>query len=166
MTPPTLADISAALETVHLDRIPGATVLLSAVVGSFGRGEWEPADDVDIRLVYVLPTEAYLGLGSYWDEVEQVIDVAGLELDIVAFEVEKVARLLLKGHAPTAAWLSTWELRLRHEPAIEPLVALAGQRSTELSREAGQVGPISPADYLALDRVIQRLRMSASGAKC
>ena len=155
---PSIEDIASALSGLSLEAIPEATVLFSAVVGSVAAKRWRLGDDVDIRLIYVLPTSSYLGIGSYWDEVEEVTTASGLDLDIVALEIEKVVRLVLKGHVPTLAWVGRTELQLQHAPSIAPLISLAKRRLAALEVKSGGVRPVCPSDFAALDRLVQRVR--------
>jgi hypothetical protein len=116
---PTPPEVEAALSRLDLGE---ARLIVSTVVGSWADQTWRAGDDVDVRAVYAFEPEAYLGIRSFRDEIELVAPQgSGWELDLVAFEVEKAARLLLKGHQPTRRWLT-------------PLLEAAGMRDPDYDR--------------------------------
>jgi len=159
MNPPSRQQIEAAVRALEWGAdLEDVTVLHATVVGSFGRDHWTKGDDVDIRVVYVLPTERYLTIGSFVDEIELLSNVEGSELDVVAFEVEKIARLILKGHRPTLLWLIGTPLFSVGESLV--LSELAQARLEQLGDE-GDRPRSSPSNtlYEKLDQLVLRARL-------
>ena len=159
MNPPSYQQIEAAVRDLEWGAdLENPTLLHATVVGSLGRGDWRKNDDVDVRVVYVLPTERYLTIGSFVDEVELLSSVGGAELDVVAFEVEKVARLILKGHRPTLLWLTSAPLFSAGEtPALSELA----QARLEQLGDDGDRPPSPPSNtiYEKLDQLVLRSRL-------
>lgn len=156
MNPPSHQQIEAALRALEWGAdLDNLTLLHATVVGSLGRGDWREGDDVDVRVVYALPTERYLTIGSFVDETELLTNVSGADLDVVAFEVEKVARLILKGHRPTLLWLTNDPLYSGGESP--ELSALAQARMEQLGDEGDR--PASSTLYENLDQLVLRSRL-------
>lgn len=164
--------MDAAALAAHLDGLgreawDGGLLLGAVLTGSAGRGAWIPGEDIDVRALFAVRASRVLGLGSYADELETVRalpDVAApgpaLELDLVAFEVGKVARLLLKGHALTLDWLTAPPARrLVTSPTFEALGDLAVRRRERAA--AGEAAPLAPEDFGALDALVARARLAA-----
>ncbi len=154
--PPDAPTLLRALGSISLSAIPEAVPHYWAVAGSYARGEWQPGSDIDLRLIYSLPASDYLGLTSFWDEAEQVVAFEGLELDIVAFEIGKLARLLLKGHEPTLEWLGADHCLYQSEP-IASLRSLAILRNERL----GDRLALPPAAFETLDKLVSGIRLGA-----
>lgn len=114
-------------------------------------------DATAVRLCYAWPTDAYLGLKSYADELEPELVLDGVSYDVVAFEALKVARLVLKGHPPTLDWIVGEEPLIAGEHAPE-LVRLASERRARL--EAGAGVALEASDYDALDAWVRRVRQA------
>lgn len=160
MTPPAAKDLVAAAETLSLAAVPEATVHLAALVGP--ALDVPDRDDVPLRVVYTLPASAYVGLNSFWDETEEVVTHEGFILDVVAFELAKVARLLLKGHRPTLEWLRDSPHHVVSRPIGQALCALASSRSQRLA--AGETTPLAATEFADLNQLVVagRLGMDTS----
>lgn len=159
--------------------LAGARLLLVAAAGSWADGCWAPGHDVDLRAVYALPADRYLGLTSYRDEHEAVYQLDGWEIDWVAFEVAKAARLVIKGHPGTLAWLTRHPPLMVEEDArvlVEAARHHTDQMSTEAARatESGQSSradsPVGPTSrglptrlYQRLDALVRRARLHTRG---
>lgn len=157
MNPPAAPTLLTVAKSTTLSAIPQAVTHYWAVTGSCARKEWRQGHDVDLRSIYALPARDYLGLNSFWDETEEVVVSQGLELDIVAFEIGKLARLLLKGHEPTLDWLRS-EHCLYQSDTIAPLQGLAALRAERL----GEAVALPPEAYDSLNNLVVALRMGAS----
>ncbi|MCA9563041.1 MAG: hypothetical protein KC561_06110, partial [Myxococcales bacterium] len=97
----------------------------------------------------VCALDEYLGMGSFRDEVEVVSTESGKVVDVVFFELEKLIRLILKGHPGTLAWVSDSATEWLVE--LDWLHALPGQRS----RGGGRIGP---QEYATISRALSRTR--------
>ncbi|MBN1946361.1 MAG: nucleotidyltransferase domain-containing protein [Bradymonadales bacterium] len=165
--PPSLTEVWCALQALQAaDRLGGARLLLATAVGSWAEGCWEPGQDVDVRAVYVLPTRSYLSLGSFMDEIEIVEPQRGWDLDLVAFEVEKAVRLILKGHVPTLGWLCSTEQppSLWCDPEAQVLRHVARCRAEQIESGRSDPEPILPQElHRSLDRLVIGARMGEVG---
>lgn len=140
----------------------GARFLIVNSIGAWADGGWSAGDDVGLRAVYVLPTADYLGIRSFCDEYEQVERADDdWTVDLVALEVEKVARLILKGHEPTLAWLVDSSSELISVPGAERLCDLARARHAQMNAatEARPPPPASGELYDQLDDLVRAARL-------
>ena len=90
---PVQRDAAAALARETLGAAP-RELLFAAIVGSHAEGYAAPDSDVDVRGVFVYPTEAYLGLHAPPDEVRLSVVRAGIAYDVVLWEIGKWARMV------------------------------------------------------------------------
>ncbi len=165
-----LAALAAHLEGLGREAWDGGALLGAVLTGSAGRGAWTPGEDVDVRALFAVRASRLLGLGSYADELETVRAVRGVaapglapELDLVAFEVGKVARLLLKGHELTLDWLTAPPARrLVTSPTLEALATIAQRRRARA--DAGESAPLTPEDFGALDALVARARLDSESS--
>lgn len=82
----------------------GVTILFAIESGSRAWGFPSPDSDNDVRFFYVRRLHDYLGLTPQRDVVERPID--GL-WDLNGWDLGKALRLLVKGNATVAEWLSS-----------------------------------------------------------
>lgn len=101
---------------VRLGRIEAqdrVTVILAVESGSRAWGFPSPDSDNDVRFLYVRPISHYVGLDAPRDVIERPID--GL-WDIGGWDIGKAIRLLVKGNATVAEWLSSPLIYREHGP--------------------------------------------------
>jgi predicted nucleotidyltransferase len=89
------------------------TILMAVESGSRAWGFPSPDSDNDVRFFYVRPLSHYVGLEAPRDVVEQPID--GL-WDVNGWDLGKALRLLVKGNATVAEWLSSPLIYREHGP--------------------------------------------------
>jgi hypothetical protein len=157
---PTSEQILSALSRLDpKEDLRDASLLWVVVVGSWADGEWRTGDDVDLRAVYAFAPEQYLGLTSFWDEFECLRLEDGWSLDLVAFEIEKASRLILKGHHPTLAWLGRDDGVLVSTPEGQRLAELARSRLAGLGRVDEKPPQAEPSLYRDLDVLVRDARL-------
>jgi len=80
------------------------TILFAVESGSRAWGFPSPDSDYDVRFFYVRPLPTYLGIDDPRDVIERPID--GL-WDVNGWDLRKAIKLLVKGNATVAEWLSS-----------------------------------------------------------
>lgn len=99
--------------------------LFATISGAHLYGFASPNSDVDLRGVFVLPARAFLGLGTPQETLSVADDSHGLELDWVAHDVRKFARMMTQDNGYVL------------EQLYSPLVVIGGaehERLKELGR--------------------------------
>lgn len=94
------AEIFRRLDAIRSEH--GAHILLAIESGSRAWGFPSPDSDYDVRFLYVLPTEDYLGLYPPRDVIEQPIE--GL-FDVNGWDLRKALGLLLRANPVLCEWL-------------------------------------------------------------
>lgn len=89
------------------------TILFAVESGSRAWGFPSPDSDLDVRFFYVRPLSQYMGLAAPRDVIEHKID--GL-WDVNGWDLGKALRLLVKGNATVAEWLSSPLIYREHGP--------------------------------------------------
>jgi predicted nucleotidyltransferase len=89
----------------RLDRIEGehgVRILLAVESGSRAWGFPSPDSDLDVRFLYVRPTEDYLRLAPIRDVIEAPIEG---DWDVNGWDLKKALKLFAKGNAVVVEWL-------------------------------------------------------------
>jgi predicted nucleotidyltransferase len=125
MTPDQLADVWAMLDRKHLAEITrrGPSPVFATISGAHLYGFASPDSDVDLRGAFLLPARAVLGLHPP-DETISIEDKTTIDLDWVAHDVRKFARLLTNHNGYVLEQLYS-PLVVVSTPAHEELRALA-----------------------------------------
>lgn len=96
-----------------LEAEENVTILFAVESGSRAWGFPSPDSDNDVRFFYTRPLSAYLGLSEPRDVIERPIDG---RWDISGWDLRKAMRLLVKGNATVAEWLSSPLIYREHGP--------------------------------------------------
>jgi predicted nucleotidyltransferase len=102
VSPEQRRDIKGRLAALAAEE--GARVLLCVESGSRAWGFHSPDSDYDIRFLYVRQTDDYLSLRPPRDVIERPI--VG-EIDIGGWDLGKALKLMARGNAIVAEWLSS-----------------------------------------------------------
>jgi len=103
----------------------GNEPLFATISGAHLYGFASPNSDVDLRGVFILPASAFLGLGAP-EETVSIADMSdGLELDWVAHDVRKFARMMTQDNGYVL------------EQLYSPLVVVGGEEHERL-KELGR----------------------------
>ncbi len=108
------------LETLRAVVHSGPTPLFATISGAHLYGFPSPDSDVDLRGSFVLPVEAVLRLRDPEETITLTQVHAGVEVDWVAHDIRKFARLMLKRNGYVL------------EQLLSPLVVLGGEWLDEL----------------------------------
>jgi predicted nucleotidyltransferase len=95
MTPDQLAEVWSMLDRAHLAEVArrGPEPVFATISGAHLYGFASPDSDVDLRGAFLLPARALLGLHPP-DETISIEDKTTIDLDWVAHDVRKFARLM------------------------------------------------------------------------
>lgn len=89
------------------------TIVMAVESGSRAWGFPSPDSDNDVRFFYVRPISQYVGLTAPRDTIERPIDGVW---DLNGWDLGKALRLLVKGNATVAEWLSSPLIYREHGP--------------------------------------------------
>jgi predicted nucleotidyltransferase len=98
------SDVVAAIERrlLRLETEHNMTIVWAVESGSRAWGFPSPDSDYDCRFIYIRPLTDYLTLSPKRDVIEVPIEEG---LDVVGWDLFKMAKLLLKGNAAAIEWL-------------------------------------------------------------
>jgi uncharacterized protein len=125
--PESYASVWQMLDRARLEAIvsTGNEALFATISGAHLYGFASPNSDVDLRGAFILPASAFLGLGVPEETVSIADDSPGLELDWVAHDVRKFARMMTQDNGYVL------------EQLYSPLIVVGGnehERLKELGR--------------------------------
>src|SRR5688572_23696420 len=125
--PESYAGVWQMLDRARLEAIvsTGNEALFATISGAHLYGFASPNSDVDLRGAFILPASAFLGLGVPEETVSIADDSPGLELDWVAHDVRKFARMMTQDNGYVL------------EQLYSPLIVVGGnehERLKELGR--------------------------------
>jgi predicted nucleotidyltransferase len=115
-TAPRLPDdlrVEAAVRLGKIEAQENVTIVFAVESGSRAWGFPSPDSDNDVRFFYVRPVPEYLGLVTPKDTIERPIDG---DWDLSGWDLGKALRLLVKGNATVAEWLSSPLIYREHGP--------------------------------------------------
>lgn len=101
------------------------TILFALESGSRGWGFASPDSDYDIRFIYAHSTEWYLSVLQQPEDIDLFLDNGNLDLN--AWDIRKVLRLLLKSNATPFEWIQSPIVYHQHPKFKEMFWALAQQ---------------------------------------
>lgn len=115
-TAPTLPLDVYGEANVRLGRVEAeenVTILFAVESGSRAWGFPSPDSDNDVRFFFIRPLSQYVGLETPRDVIERPIDEPW---DLNGWDLGKALRLLVKGNATVAEWLSSPLIYREHGP--------------------------------------------------
>jgi uncharacterized protein len=121
MTPEQLADVWASIDRAHLAEVAarGPEPVFATISGAHLYGFASPDSDVDLRGAFLLPAADLLGLRPS-DETLSIDDKSRIDLDWVAHDVRKFARMMVSHNGYVM------------EQLYSPLVVVTGPAHEEL----------------------------------
>lgn len=124
MTPDQQAEVWAMLDREHLARVAGGgpEPIFATISGAHLYGFASPDSDVDLRGAFLLPMRAVLGLHPA-DETISIADKTAVDLDWVAHDIRKFARMMTNHNGYVLEQLFS-PLVVITTPAHEELVEL------------------------------------------
>jgi predicted nucleotidyltransferase len=116
------AEIWRMLDRASLSQVvaSGPCLLFATISGAHLYGFASPDSDVDLRGAFVRPARELLGLSRPKETISRTLDVAGVEVDWVAHDIGKFARMMTQHNGYVL------------EQLYSPLVLAGGGRLEEL----------------------------------
>lgn len=123
LPPNALPDLELGRRFIAASPVPGE-VLQCGITGSHDYGFSSPDSDLDLKGIFVAPTERLLGLHRPADSFDRLVEFEGTECDLTLTEVGKAVQLLLAGNGNVLERLLS-PFQLYPTPELAELQALA-----------------------------------------